>query len=159
MPLNLSMATIPVGEVTLISVSHVPPITSMPTNSSPRRLSSGPSAAQISRSVSVSSVASAVPPAARFERISPCAGRRLIAPGDLAVDEHDALVALGDLGKEGLEHVRLAIGRVEQLHQRGEVGAVAADLEHRLAGIAVERLDARSRHARRGTCARRRASG
>jgi hypothetical protein len=37
--------------------------------------------------------------------------------------------------------VRLAIGGVEQLHQRREVGAVAADLEHRFAGIAVERLD------------------
>ena len=47
-PLNLSIATMPVGEVTLISVSHLPPITSMPTNSSPRALSSGPSAAQIS---------------------------------------------------------------------------------------------------------------
>jgi hypothetical protein len=57
LPLNASMATMPVGEVTLISVSHLPPMTSMPTNSRPRRLSSGPSAAQISRSVSVSSVA------------------------------------------------------------------------------------------------------
>ena len=37
-PLNVSIATMPVGEVTLISVSHLPPITSMPTNSSPRAL-------------------------------------------------------------------------------------------------------------------------
>jgi hypothetical protein len=36
-PLNVSMATIPVGEVTLISVSHLPPMTSMPTKSSPSR--------------------------------------------------------------------------------------------------------------------------
>ena len=135
------MATMPVGEVTLISVSHLPPMTSMPTNSSPRRLSSGPSAAQISRSVSVSSVASAVPPSARLERISPVARAAVDRAGDLAVDQHDPLVALGDLGNEGLEHVRLAVGRVEQLHQRREVGAVAADLEHRLAGIAVERLE------------------
>lgn len=34
--LNWSMATIPVGDVTLISVSHSPPITSMPTKISPR---------------------------------------------------------------------------------------------------------------------------
>src|SRR3546814_11940433 len=36
----------------------------------------------------------------------------------LAVDQHDPLVALGDLGEEGLQHVRLAIGGVEQFHQR-----------------------------------------
>ncbi len=37
-------------------------------------------------------------------------------------------------------HVRLAIGGVEQLDQRGEVGAVASHLEHRFAAIAVKRL-------------------
>ena len=124
-PLNLSIATMPVGEVTLISVSHLPPMTSMPTNSSPRRLSSGPSAAQISRSVSVSSLASAVPPAARLERMSPFAGTAIDRAGDLAVDQNDPFVALGHFGKEGLQDVRLAVGGVEQLHQRGEVGAVA----------------------------------
>ena len=61
-PLNLSTATIPVGDVTLISVSHLPPMTSMPTNSSPRALSSGASASEISRSAGVRSAASAVPP-------------------------------------------------------------------------------------------------
>ena len=60
---------------------------------------------------------------------------------DLAVDEHDALVALGDLGEEFLHDVRLAIGLVEQLHQRGEIAAVGADAEHRSAGEAVQRLD------------------
>jgi hypothetical protein len=44
-------------------------------------------------------------------------------------------------GKEGLHHVRLAPGGVEHFDQRREVGAVAADLEDRLAAIAVERLD------------------
>src|SRR5436309_6303103 len=78
-PSNRSIATIPVGEVTLISVSHSPPITSIPTNSSPRRLSSGPSAAQISRSRGVSSVFSADPPTARLLRNSPSLGSRLIA--------------------------------------------------------------------------------
>ena len=37
--------------------------------------------------------------------------------------------------------MRLAIGRVEQLDQRSEVAAVAADPEHRSAGKAVQRLD------------------
>src|SRR5690606_8531977 len=79
-PSNLSIATIPVGEVTLISVSHWPPITSMPTKISPSRLSSGPRAAQISSSRGVSRVGSAEPPWTRFERNSPSPGLRLIAP-------------------------------------------------------------------------------
>src|SRR5687768_18194590 len=41
--------------------------------------------------------------------------------GHLAVDEHDPFVAFGDLGKEFLDDVRLAIGGVEQLDQRGEI--------------------------------------
>ena len=91
--------------------------------------------------------------------MSPAAGLRLIAPGDLAVDQDDPLVALRDLGKEGLQDVRLAIGGVEQLHQRRQVGAVAADLEHRLAGIAVERLQDEVAVFFRGTRGRPRASG
>src|SRR5262245_5891910 len=78
-PLNLSIATMPVGEVTLISVIS-PPMTSMPTNSRPRRFNSGPIASQISCSRAVSSVCSAVPPAARLERNSPSFGLRLMAP-------------------------------------------------------------------------------
>ena len=121
----------------------------MPTNSSPRRLSSGPSAAQISRS--------RVGQLARFGGAAggevgadvALAGPAVDRAGDLALDQDDPLVAFRDLGKEGLEHVRLAIGGVEQFHQRREVGAVAADLEHRLAGIAVERLQRRRRHALR----------
>ena len=45
------------------------------------------------------------------------------------------------VGKEGLGDVRLAPDGAEQFGQRGEVGAVAADLEHAFAGVAVERLD------------------
>ena len=60
---------------------------------------------------------------------------------DLAVDQHDALVALGHRGEEGLRDIRLAPHAAEQFGERGEVGAVAADAEHRRAGIAVERLD------------------
>ena len=135
------MATMPVGEVTLISVSHSPPITSMPTNSSPRALSSGPSAAQISSSrggeLGLRRLAADREVGADLAFARDAVDRA----GDLAVDEDDALVALGDAGEEGLDHVRLAIGGVEDLDQRGEVGAVAADLEHRLAAIAVQRLD------------------
>src|SRR3546814_20245668 len=40
-PLNLSIATIPVGEVTLISVSNLPPMTSIPTKRRPRFFNSG----------------------------------------------------------------------------------------------------------------------
>ena len=37
--------------------------------------------------------------------------------------------------------IGLAPHAAEQFGERGEVGAVAADAEHRRAGIAVERLD------------------
>ena len=140
-PLNASIATMPVGEVTLISVSHWPPITSIPTNSSPRRFSSGPSAAQISSSRAVSSVLAAVAADREVGADFAFAGDAVDRAGDFAVDEHDALVALGDLGEELLDDVRLAVGAVEQLDQRGEVAAVGADPEHRPAGEAVQRLD------------------
>jgi hypothetical protein len=69
----------PVGEVTLISVSQSP-ITSMPTKISPRSRSAGPMAAQISRSRSDSAIFSGRPPTCMFERVSPSPGTRLIAP-------------------------------------------------------------------------------
>ena len=68
-------------------------------------------------------------------------GRRLTRAGGLAVDQHDALVALRHVGQERLHHERLAPDLAEQFGQRGEVGVLAADMEHRRAGIAVERLD------------------
>ena len=140
-PLNASIATIPVGEVTLISVSHRPPITSMPTNSSPRFLSSGPSDGAdflfARGELGLRGRAADREVGADFA----FAGHAVDRAGDLAVDQDDALVALGDLGKELLDDVRLAIGAVEQLDQRGEVAAVGADPEHRSAGEAVQRLD------------------
>src|SRR3954447_19794796 len=69
------------------------------------------------------------------------AGNAVDPTGDFAVDEHDALVAGGDLGEEFLDDVRFAIGLVEQLHQRGEIAAVRTDAEDRSAGKAVQRLD------------------
>ena len=113
----------------------------MPTNSSPRRLSSGPSAAQISSS-RARQLGLRGRAADREVGADLALARHAVdRAGDLAVDQHDALVALGDLGKERLDDVRLAIGAVEQLDQRREVAAVAADPEHRSAGKAVERLD------------------
>src|SRR5688500_10267003 len=69
------------------------------------------------------------------------AGDAVDRAGDLAIDQYDALVALRHRGEERLHHVRLAIRGVEHFDQRGEIGAVAAHLEDRLAAIAVERLD------------------
>ena len=78
-PLNRFSCWAPVGLVTLISVSQSP-ITSMPTKIRPRRFSSGPMAAQISRSRAVRSTGSATPPTRRFDRTAPFIGTRLIAP-------------------------------------------------------------------------------
>ena len=59
---------------------------------------------------------------------------------DLAVDEHDPFVALGNLRKELLQDVRLAVRAVEHFHERGEVAAIGADAKHRTAGKTVQRL-------------------
>ena len=107
-PLNLSMATMPVGEVTLISVSHLPPITSMPTKSNPRRFSSGSSFAQISCSVAVNWVFG-LSPDSQVRADLPFAGNAIYRASDLAVDQHDALVAFADFGKEFLQDMRLSI--------------------------------------------------
>ena len=45
-PLNRSMATVPVGEVTLISVSHWPPMPSIPAKTSPRDNAAPPAPAR-----------------------------------------------------------------------------------------------------------------
>ena len=52
----------------------------------------------------------------------------------------------------------LAIGRDEQFHQSRQIGAVAFDLEHRFASVAVKRLEDEARHARRGNGALHRAN-
>src|SRR3546814_6344101 len=66
-PYAVSISRAQVGLVTLISVK-CSPITSRPTNSRPRRFSSGPTDAAISRSRAVSGRASPRPPADRLPR-------------------------------------------------------------------------------------------
>ena len=80
-PPRFLMARMPVGEVTLISVRKSP-ITSMPTNSSPRSRKAGPRRSQMSRSRSVRSVAFGAPPRTMLERRSSAAGTRLTAPAN-----------------------------------------------------------------------------
>ncbi len=81
-----------------------------------------------------------MPPAARFDRN--LAGARLAVDRtcDFAVDQHDALVAFRDGGKEGLGHEGLAPDMAEQLGQRSQIGSVAADAEYAVASVAVKRL-------------------
>src|SRR5205085_11645926 len=69
------------------------------------------------------------------------AGYAIDRAGDFTVDQHDALIALGNLREEFLNYVLLAIGSIEELHQRREIAPVGADAEHRPAGKAVQRLD------------------
>src|SRR6185437_12822604 len=78
-PPRFLIARMPVGDVTLISVMKSP-ITSMPTNMSPRSRSAGPSRSHISASRLVSSVALGEPPRTMLERKSSAAGTRLTAP-------------------------------------------------------------------------------
>src|SRR3546814_8312116 len=59
---------------------------------------------------------------------------------DLAVDEHDTLVALADAGQELLDHEGFGPNLSEQLDERAEVRALGIDPEHRLAAIAFKRL-------------------
>src|SRR5206468_7082537 len=69
------------------------------------------------------------------------AGHAIDRAGDFTVDQHDALIAVGNLRQEFLNYVLLAIGSIEELHQRREIAPVGADSEHRAAGKAVERLE------------------
>ena len=79
MPSKRSISWMPVGEVTLISVSQSP-ITSMPTKIMPCSRSVGPIAAQISRSRADSAHFSGRPPTCMLERASPAAGTRFTTP-------------------------------------------------------------------------------
>src|SRR5271155_400470 len=79
MPSSRAISWMPVGEVTLISVSQLP-ITSIPTKTSPCARNVGPIAAQISRSRAVSSVLTGRAPTWRLARASPSGGTRSTAP-------------------------------------------------------------------------------
>src|SRR6516225_975625 len=78
-PSSRAISWMPVGEVTLISVSQSP-ITSMPTKTSPWARRVGPIAAQISRSRARSAVRSGRAPTCRLARASPSGGTRMTAP-------------------------------------------------------------------------------
>ena len=91
-----------------------PPITSMPTNSSPRASARGRARRRFPARARSARSPAAVPPAARLERISPAARHAVDRAGDLAVDQHDALVALGTAGRNacamnGSRHVRRTV--------------------------------------------------
>ncbi len=92
-PPRFLIARMPVGEVTLISVSK-PSITSMPTNSSPRSRNAGPMRAQISRSRA--GQVGFLRRAAAHHVGAQIVGRRhaIDRAGEFAVDQDDALVAV-----------------------------------------------------------------
>src|SRR5947209_4727639 len=69
------------------------------------------------------------------------AGHTIDRARNLTVDKNDTLIALGYLRQELLDDMLLAIGPVEQLHQRREIAPFEADAEHRPAGEAVQRFD------------------
>ena len=59
----------------------------------------------------------------------------------LAIDQHDALVAFGHCGEEGLGNERLFPDRPEQFRQRGQVRPVRPDPEYAFPRFAMQRLD------------------
>ena len=129
----------PVGEVTLISVSQSP-ITSMPANSSPRSRSAGPSRWQISL-LALGQVGRRRRTAAHHVGAQVVGGRNAVdRAGELAVHQQDALVALLHRGQEFLHHPLLAEGDSEHVVERAEIEIVARDAEHRAAAMAVKRL-------------------
>ena len=138
-PPRFLIARMPVGEVTLISVSQ-PSITSMPTNSRPRSRSAGPMVcadfALARRQLGFLRRAAAHHVGAQI------VGRRhaVDRAGEFAVDQDDALVAVAHRGQEFLDHPGLAEGRGEHVVERAEVEVVLGQAEHRAAAVAVERL-------------------
>src|SRR3546814_6446929 len=60
---------------------------------------------------------------------------------DLAVDQHDALLALAHAGKELLAHEGFGPPLPQQLDERRAGGAGLVDAEHRLAAVALQRRD------------------
>jgi hypothetical protein len=116
-PLNLSTATIPVGEVTLISVSQRPlqfrskRCTDLLFGVRQLRRLGCPAGGKVR---------------ANFALAWPAIDRA----SELAIDENDALVPINYLGNECLEDMGFTVGSVEQFHQRCEICAVTTDPEH-----------------------------
>ena len=138
-PPSRLIALIPVGEVTLISVRW-PSMTSIPAKSRPRRLSSGPMAAQISCSR-----------ARELRRRRGAAAHQIGADvvfgrnpvdraGRHAIDEDDALVALGHLRQKALDDPWLAKARREKIVKRAKIRILAGDFEHRRAAMPMQGL-------------------
>ena len=129
----------PVGEVTLISVRK-PPITSMPTNNSPRSRNGaaepGADFALARGEVGRLGHAAAHHVGAQIVRRRHAIDRA----GKFAVDQDDALVALLHRRQKFLHHPWLAKGRGEQIIERTEIEILALQPKHRLAAFAVKRL-------------------
>ena len=93
----------PVGEVTLTSVSR-PPMKSSPTKTSPSAARRGAMSATMARSAAVTSHGSTRPPAWMLDRTSSSRATRLMAPRTSPVEQEHALVARADGRQELLRH-------------------------------------------------------
>ncbi len=100
----LSSSRMPVGLVTLISVTK-PPMTSSPTKIIPFAASVGPTCAASQRSRSFSGRPTPLAPAARLPRLSDAEGMRASAYGHrLAIDQqHPRVACLHDVGDVALD--------------------------------------------------------
>ena len=141
-PCFASISRMPVGLVTLISVTK-PPMTSSPTNSMPRSRMTGPICAASQRSRSVRARLSALAPAARLPRWSPARGHahQRVRHG-LAVHQQDPGVPAGrDFGQVTLRDCVAAAAVGERLEYHPRVSVALPDDEDGAAAHAVERLE------------------
>ena len=123
-PPKFFTARMPVGEVTLISVRK-PPITSMPTNNSPRSRS-GCGQPRADFALARGQVGRLGYAAAHHVGAQIVRRRHAIdGAGKLAVDQDDALVALFHRRQKFLHHPLLAEGRGEQIVERTEIEILA----------------------------------
>ncbi len=140
-PSKRSISWMPVGEVTLISVSQSP-ITSMPTKISPCSRKVGPMRGAdlpVARGQRRTSPAGRRHACWTAPRLS--AGTRLIAPIGSPSTRMMRLSPLPHRRLVALEHQRLARAGEMHLQQRGQVLVVRLDAEHAGAAVAEQRLD------------------
>jgi hypothetical protein len=136
---RLFRARAPVGLVTLISVI-MPPMTSMPTKMRPRFFSSGADAGADFRSRAESSVASAVPPTTRLERMAPEGGFRLIAPTGSPSTMRMRLSPSLTAGRKACAMKGSGTILLKRSTMDSRLPSSLAELEHPCPAMAVQRL-------------------
>ncbi len=139
-PSKRSSSWMPVGEVRLISVSYSP-ITSIPTKIWPFSLSRGRSRRRSRGHARSGRPFPGRPPTCMFERTSPAAGTRLIAPTASPSTRITRLSPLLTAGRYFCTISGSRLNPVKSSWSDEQVAVVLVQPEHPRAAIAVERLE------------------